>query len=166
MKRIRRIHGWLGVLFAPSIILFALTGALQMFGLHETERGETPGFVAKIAMIHTHQTATIPQRATRPPQADAPGPDARKADAARAESPNTEAARAESSKTERAKAEAPKAERPTTLPLKLLFLGMAVSLIVSSVLGVWIAFTSKRDRNLHLGLFVAGVVLPVVLLLV
>jgi hypothetical protein len=143
MKSIRRVHGWLGVLFAPAIILFALTGALQMFGLHETERGDTPGFIAKIAMIHTHQTATIPQRAARPPQADAPKADAPKADAPK-----------------------PPANKPTTLPLKLFFLVMALSLIVSSVLGVWIAFVSKRDRNLHIGLLVAGVVLPIVLLLV
>ena len=137
MKTIRRIHGWLGVLFAPSIILFALTGALQMFGLHETERGETPGFVAKIAMIHTHQTDEIPVRKAPPPRAAAPKPTA-----------------------------PVQGEKPSTLPLKLFFLGMALSLIVSSALGVWIAFASKRDQKLHIGLFIAGVVLPIVLLLV
>jgi len=139
MKSIRRIHGWLGVLFAPSIILFALTGALQMFNLHETERGETPGFIAKIAMIHTHQTDEVPVRKPQPapPKTDAPRP-----------------------------APQPQAERPSTLPLKLFFLVMALSLIVSSVLGVWIAFVSKRDRNLHIGLLALGLVLPIVLLLV
>ncbi len=139
MKSIRRIHGWLGVLFAPSIILFALTGALQMFGLHETERGETPGFIAKIAMIHTHQTDEVPVRKPQlaPPKTDAPRP-----------------------------APQAQAERPSTLPLKLFFLVMALSLIVSSVLGVWIAFVSKLDRNLHIGLLALGLVLPVVLLLV
>lgn len=134
MKTIRRIHGWLGVLFAPSIILFALTGALQMFGLHETERGETPGVVAKLAMVHTHQTTAIPQRAARPLEAPRAAP-------------------------------RPPAQRPTTLPLKIFFLLMAVSLIASSALGVWIAFVSKRDQKLHVGLFVAGIVLPIVLLL-
>ncbi len=140
MKTIRRIHGWLGVLFAPSIILFALTGALQMFGLHETERGETPGVVAKLAMVHTHQTTTIPQRVARPPQAEAPKPDA-------------------------PRPPQPQPQRPTTMPLKIFFLLMAVSLIASSVLGVWIAFVSKRDQKLHVGLFILGIVLPIVLLL-
>lgn len=144
MKTIRRIHGWLGVLFAPSIILFALTGALQMFGLHETERGETPGVVAELAMVHTHQTTTIPQRPARPPQ-----PEAARAEAARAEAPRP----------------APAQQRPTTLPLKIFFLLMALALTASSVLGVWIAFVSKRDQKLHIGLFVAGVVLPILLLL-
>jgi hypothetical protein len=41
---------------------------------------------------------------------------------------------------------------------------MAVSLIASSVLGLWIAFTSKRDRTLHIALLAAGIVLPVLLL--
>ena len=35
MKSVRRIHAWLGVLFAPTIIFFALTGTLQMYGLHD-----------------------------------------------------------------------------------------------------------------------------------
>ena len=142
MKTIRRIHGWLGVLFAPSIILFALTGALQMFGLHETERGETPGFVAKIAMIHTHQTDKIPVRKPQPqaaPRVEAPRP--------------------------AAQPQAQQTERPSTLPLKIFFLMMALSLIISSVLGIWIAFVSKRDQKLHIGLLIAGIVLPVVLLL-
>ena len=142
MKSIRRIHAWLGVLFAPSIILFALTGALQMFGLHETERGETPGFVSKIAMIHTHQTDEVPVRRAPPPQ---------QAAAPRVEAPRPAQARP---------------ERPSTMPLKIFFLVMAVALIASSVLGVWIAFVSKRDRKLHAALLVAGLALPVVLLLV
>lgn len=140
MKSIRRVHAWLGVLFAPSIIFFALTGALQMFGLHESEGG-APGVVAKMAMVHTHQTATIPQRAARGPRAEAP--------------PREESA-----------PQQPRPARPTTMPLKIFFLMMALSLIVSSVLGLWIAFTSKRDRALHVGLLVAGFILPVVLLLV
>ena len=147
MKSIRRVHAWLGVLFAPSIIFFALTGVLQMFGLHESEGGEPPGVVAKMAMVHTHQTATIPQRPARPPRAELPAPQA-----------NLMATVAQGV--------VKKPERPTTMPLKIFFTLMAVSLIVSSVLGLWIAFTSKRDRGLHVGLLVAGFVLPIVLVLV
>lgn len=140
MKSVRRIHGWLGVLFAPSIILFALTGMLQMFGLHETEAGETPGVVAKLSMVHTHQTTTVPVRAPRPQPAAQP-------------------------EAQRAPTE-PKPERPSTLPLRLFFTAMTLALMVSSVLGLWIAFTSKRDRNLHIGLLAAGVVFPILLLVV
>lgn len=141
MKSIRRVHAWLGVLFAPSIIFFALTGGLQMFGLHESEGGEPPGIVSKMAMVHKHQTPTIPQRVARGPRPEAPP-------------------RAESAPQQ------PRPARPTTMPLKIFFLLMALSLVASSVLGLWIAFTSKRDRALHVGLLVAGFILPVVLLLV
>jgi hypothetical protein len=137
MKSIRRLHAWLGVLFAPSIIFFALSGALQLFGLHETERGETPGLVAKMGMVHTHQTTQMPQRKPQPQ--------------ARAAPPQVEPAR-------------PAQPKPTTLPIKVFFALMASSLIVSSGLGLWIAFTSKRDRTLHVVLLAAGVVLPVLLL--
>ena len=146
MKSIRRIHAWLGVLFAPTIMFFALTGTLQMYGLHESEGGEAPGLIAKAAMVHTHQTATVPTRAPRaqPPRTEQPKPDAARADAAKAERP----------------------AKRTTMPLKLFFTLMAISLIASSMLGLWIAFTSKRDRRLHAGLLVAGFVLPIVLLLI
>jgi len=144
MKSIRRVHAWLGVLFAPSIIFFALSGVFQLYGLHDTEPGEAPGLIAKMGMVHTHQTTTIPQRAARP---SLPAP------------------QANLMKTV-ADGATQKPARPTTLPLKLFFTLMAISLIISSALGLWIAFTSKRDRALHVGLLAAGVVLPIVLLLV
>ena len=135
MKSIRRLHAWLGVLFEPSIIFFALSGALQLFGLHETERGETPGLIAKMGMVHTHQTTQMPQRKPQPQAAPQ----------------HIEPAR-------------PAQPKPTTLPIKIFFALMASSLIASSGLGLWIAFTSKRDRRLHVALLAAGVVLPVLLL--
>ncbi len=40
LKQIRQLHLYLGTFFAPSIIFFALTGAIQLFGLHEGHPGE------------------------------------------------------------------------------------------------------------------------------
>ena len=34
LKQARQWHLYLGTFFAPSILFFALTGALQLFGLH------------------------------------------------------------------------------------------------------------------------------------
>lgn len=149
MKSIRRLHAWLGVLFAPTIIFFALSGALQLFGLHEAARGETPGLLAKMGMVHTHQTTEMPQR--RPPAQPKP-----EAEAPRAPQAELMAKVAQGAK--------PAEPRPTTMPIKIFFALMAVSLIASSGLGLWIAFTSKRDRRLHVALLAAGVVLPIVLL--
>ena len=38
-KRLRDLHNWLGVFFAPGILFFALSGVLQTFGLHESGPG-------------------------------------------------------------------------------------------------------------------------------
>jgi hypothetical protein len=60
MKRIRQIHFYLGVLFAPIIILFALSGALQTFRLQESPKGSTyepPGWIVRLADIHKDQRA-------------------------------------------------------------------------------------------------------------
>ena len=38
MKKIRQLHSYLGVLFAPSIIFFALSGAFQTFRWQKTVR--------------------------------------------------------------------------------------------------------------------------------
>jgi hypothetical protein len=41
LKSIRIMHRYLGLFFAPTILFFAITGGLQMFGLHEAARGST-----------------------------------------------------------------------------------------------------------------------------
>ncbi len=50
--------------------------------------------------------------------------------------------------------------------LVVVFVLMAVSLIVSSCLGVYMAFQYKRDRRVIIGLLAAGVVLPILFLIV
>jgi hypothetical protein len=58
MKRIRQIHFYLGVFFAPIIMLFALSGALQTFRLQESPKGSTytpPGWVVRLADVHKDQ---------------------------------------------------------------------------------------------------------------
>src|SRR5215210_2875892 len=60
MKRIRQIHFYLGALFAPMIILFALSGALQTFRLQDSPKGGTytpPAWIVKLADIHKDQRA-------------------------------------------------------------------------------------------------------------
>ena len=60
MRRIRQIHFYLGVFFAPLIILFALSGAFQTFRLQESPKGSTytpPAWIVKLADIHKDQRA-------------------------------------------------------------------------------------------------------------
>ncbi|MBP6627819.1 MAG: hypothetical protein KA297_00220 [Kofleriaceae bacterium] len=163
MKLVRRIHGWLGVLFAPSLILFALSGVLQMYGCHEGEGEDAaPGWLATVARIHIKQTTEAPRRRPRPAGATATAPGSPGA------SGPAEAARSSRDAGPAATPAppgSPAPASPTRWPLQLFFALMSVGLVASSVLGAWVALASKRDRNLHLGLLVAGVMLPVLLLL-
>jgi hypothetical protein len=40
LKWARQWHHYLWTMFAPSIIFFAFTGSLQLFGLHESHPGD------------------------------------------------------------------------------------------------------------------------------
>ena len=54
LKQIRKLHLYLGVLFAPLLVFFAFTGALQSLGLHESGKGDPPppAWIAHAAAIH------------------------------------------------------------------------------------------------------------------
>ena len=119
MKLIRQIHFYLGVFFAPLIILFALSGALQTFRLQESPKGSTsipPAWIVKLADIHKDQRAS-----------HEPG-------------------------------------RRRSLPLQWFVVLMAVGLIGTSLLGIYMAFKYNRDKRLIIGLIVLGFVIPIILL--
>jgi hypothetical protein len=141
MKRVRRIHSWLGVLFAPSILLFVLSGMFQIAGCHEGEAGnDPPRWIVHMAQLHMKQTIDMPRRRSPPPAV------ARAAGAA--DGPAVVAS----------------APTPTTMPLKLFFFAMAIGLFCSTLLGLYMAFTPKRDRRLLAGLLAVGTLLPVALM--
>lgn len=119
MKRIRQIHFYLGVFFAPLIIIFALSGALQTFRLQETPKGSTytpPAWIVKLADIHKDQRASHEQGTKR------------------------------------------------SLPLQWFVVLMAVGLISSSLLGVYMAFKYNYDKRLIFGLIAMGFIIPLALL--
>ena len=137
MKIIRKLHFYLGVLFAPTIVFFALSGALQILGMHEGK--DASPIAAEMALIHKDQILHAPQRPPRPPP---------KADDAKPEQP---------------KVEQPRPEPPhRSYPLVVWFLALALSLIVSTCLGIYMAFAYKRDRVVILSLLGAGIALPIV----
>lgn len=137
IKTLRTIHFWLGTLFAPSLIFFAVSGAFQLYDLHE----DGPGWIQTMAQVHKIQSLDTPKR--RPPRPTPP--------------PEAPGARAQ-----------PERPRPPSIArsatAKLYFLLMAIALVVSSVLGLIMAFTYKRDRRILFGLLVIGTILPIVLL--
>jgi hypothetical protein len=54
---IRLVHRYSGLFFALTILFFAITGGLQMFGLHETSRGSS--YVPSAILVQGKLTATV-----------------------------------------------------------------------------------------------------------
>ncbi len=56
MSSIRTWHTYLGILIAPSVLFFALTGDLQLFGLHESHGTYVPPpLIEKLSSVHKDQ---------------------------------------------------------------------------------------------------------------
>ncbi len=119
MKLIRKLHLYLGCLFAPLIIFFAITGAWQTFSWHESSEDKTytpPAWIGKLSEVHKNQRTE-----------HAPG------------------------------------ARPS-VPLRWFIVLMSVGLVVTTLLGIYMAFKMTRNMVLVVILFAAGLVVPIVLL--
>jgi hypothetical protein len=143
---IRRIHTWLGVFVAPSVLFFALTGAVQLYGLHESHDGYKPApVVEKLGMLHKDQVLKLKPKRAKPPAAVAAA-----AAPTAAPKPSTPAEQG---------------PKPAVVVLKALFLIVALSLTAATVLGVWMAVFHGRERKAAVVLLAAGTAIPVILAL-
>lgn len=155
-RRLRDIHLYLGMLFAPSLLFFAATGALQLFGLHEARPNRSfvpPALFQELGMVHKDQVFALPHRRAPPPAASpvvAPAGGETPPAAAPPAPPQTGG----------------RGEGWQVLALKIFFLLSAVGLFASTGLGVWIGLRPGRNRAAAVGLLSAGVVIPILLLLV
>ncbi|HEY2034741.1 MAG TPA: hypothetical protein VGH02_13745 [Rhizomicrobium sp.] len=144
MRLLRQWHRYLGVFFAPAIIFFAFSGALQTFSLHEGGHGssyEPPAWIVTIASVHKDQR--LPH--AKPKHAAAP-----KMVETDHDKPDDHTDRAPSA--------------PSPLPLKIFVLSMAIGLITSALLGITIALRNKSERRISLILLTLGVLMPISLL--
>jgi hypothetical protein len=147
MTRIRRWHSYIGLFIAPSVLFFALTGAAQLFSLHEAHGNYQPAaFIEKLSSVHKDQVFEF---------GDHHGQDAAEAEAAKSAVDGAPPADT--------KEHGDKSELPTLL-LKLFFLLVAFSLAVSTVLGLWMGLTQMRRKPLAWLLVAAGMLIPVGLL--
>ena len=143
-KTIRQIHLYLGTFFAPAIIFFALTGAVQTFGLHEDARDgsyHAPAWLSILAEIHKDQSLGKPHRG--PPPGLVPGRAAMGASGAVPGAPR---------------------KLRASQPLKVFVAFMAIGLIVTATLGIYIATKNIRARKITWTLLVLGTALPIALL--
>jgi hypothetical protein len=139
MPSIRTWHAYLGILIAPSVLFFALTGALQIFSLHEAHDSYVPPqLLEKLSSVHKDQVFALKAHA------DEHHHDEHAADEHGATPPEPE-------------------EEPalaTTL-LKYFFLVVASALCVSTLLGLWLGLTHVRHKRLGWWLLAVGIILPV-----
>jgi hypothetical protein len=144
LKSVRQLHLWLGTFFAPAIIFFAFSGALQTFGLHEGRRGDPyqpPAWIAKIAQIHKKQNLE-----TRPP---GPPPGGRAGELARPPAENHQH---------------PNSEGPATFAFKVFTGMMAMGLISTTLLGLFMTFQFAREKRVTWALLILGTVLPLAMI--
>ncbi len=151
----RDIHLYLSMLFAPSLLFFAVTGALQLFNLHEVRPDrsfEPPVLLQELGMVHKDQVFTVPRRRGPPASPQGAGTPTETQPAVAVPPPP---------------APPPNADRRSgwqVLALKIFFLLAAIGLIASTCLGIWIGLRPGRNRRPAIGLFVIGAVFPIMLL--
>ena len=143
---IRQGHLWLGMLIAPSVLMFSFSGALQIFRLQESHTGYTPpAVIERMGRLHKDQVFAPEKKRPAPPAASAPA-SAQPAVATRAETP-----------------------RPgPTLSKRLLqwfFTLVSVGLVISTLLGIWMGAVVSRWKVSARWMLAAGVVVPVLLIL-
>jgi hypothetical protein len=132
---VRQLHVYLSVFVAPSLIFFAGTGAFQTFRI--PDRPQAPVLLQKLARLHRDDVFAVkPARPKRPPGAEA----ARKAEPRK-----------------------PEPRKASTEVLKWFFSLSSVAMVISALLGVWIALTQHRQRGLMWSLLIAGTAAPVLL---
>jgi hypothetical protein len=167
LKFVRQLHLYLGVFTAPMLLFFAITGGLQTFGLHETTRGSSytpPAWLASMAQLHKKQTTVMPVRKARPTEVATPGSDLHGAEAATAATTaNAQAdmrvAPPSSGSAENAGAKPKK----NLLPMKIFFGLVALSLLISTLTGLYMAWRYSRKPKLVGALLLGGILVPVLL---
>jgi hypothetical protein len=156
LRFLRKVHLYLGIFTTPALLFFAFTGALQTFNLHESTTGSSykpPAWIATLAQLHKKQDPTVPVRRPRPGAQENPQASGKPGEAVSA------------GKSAGRNAEPPPpGPRKSHLPMKIFFLLVSVSLILSTLTGVYMSYRYDRSWRLLTGLLVAGLVTPLLLL--
>jgi hypothetical protein len=154
LKSVRLIHRYIGLFFAPTILFFAITGGLQMFGLHESARGSSyvpPNILVHLSQLHKKGTLYLPPRKVATPN-----------------SPKSDGVKPDGPKPETLKpAQAfPATPPPSSLPMKMFFAATALALAISTCTGIIMGWKYTRRKSIVLLTLATGVLVPAILLFV
>lgn len=137
IRRIREIHQYIGVFFAPAILFFAVSGAFQTLGMHE-DRGHAKPMAWVEWMASVHKDQLLPPARTAGKAAPRPSP---------------------------GKSAGPPPHRYQPFSaLKAFVLCLALALVSSTLLGITIAYTNPKRRRVTSALLTGGTLLPIALL--
>ena len=144
---LRRWHNYIGSFVAPSVLFFTLTGAVQLFSLHEAHgRYHPPVLLERLSSLHKDQVLNKHEEGEKGEDA---GP------AAGAAGDNSGAHESHEEKSVAA----------ATFALKIFFLVVALGLTLSTCFGVWMSLQTPR-KGLPLALLLTGTLLPIILLVI
>jgi hypothetical protein len=137
LTSVRLWHSYIGLFIAPSVLFFALTGAVQLFSLHEAHgKYEPPALIEKLSSVHKDQVFAPGDHHAHP-----------ETGAAAPEEDNDQSSM-------------------STTVLKVFFLLVAVCLTLSTALGLWMGLTQIRRKRLGWLLVIAGTLIPASLLII
>lgn len=143
---IRHWHSYIGLFVGPTVLFFALSGALQLFSLHEAHGSyRPPPLIERLSSVHKDQVFALGHH-----HEPAPDADPSKADGVTA----AQAARQGEDRN-----------GFSTLALKVFFLVVALCLVLSTSLGLWMGLTQTRRKSMAWTLLLGGALIPVGLLL-
>jgi|SRR5579862_251108 len=139
IKALKITHRQLGLFFAPAIVFFAFSGALQVFGWHESKRGSdyVPArWIVAIAQLHKKQTLAVP---LPKPKDQTPRPAGDRSSTV------------------------PKEGRPqgSKFMLQCFVFIMSTALVATTLLGIVMAFFYGGDRRIACGVLILGCLFPV-----
>lgn len=147
LASLRRLHLYLGIFSAPAILFFAFTGILQTLSLHESSHDGSyrpPEWIVVLAQIHKKQTPLLPPKRVFKP--DTPK-------GTHTEQPST--------------ANPANLSKPhNSAPMKAFFVVIGFALIASTLSGMVMAWKFRRDRILLWILLIAGIAVPLLLLVI
>jgi hypothetical protein len=149
-KRLRNLHNWFGVFFAPGLIFFALSGLLQTIGLHESGPSRQPAaaWIGLLASVHKEGEAAMPK---------APSPNQHNPRATAVPSPEHGHGDGDGDDHDHGGGFA---------PFKVYVLLLSVSLIASTLTGIAVALANSAARRRTWTLLIAGCVVPMLLLVI
>jgi hypothetical protein len=193
LKVLRQVHLYVGVFTTPALLFFAITGALQTFSFHEQTRGsdyKPPAILVELGQLHKKQTTVVPVR--RPPGPVSPGSglqgpvpvgperspdkgsDPRQTGARqpggggsgheRPESVQSGLARAGQAQSSPTQPAQPVPPPKSHMPMKIFFLLVSISLVLSTLTGLYLSYKYSRGWKLITALLIAGLVIPILLL--